>query len=216
MGGIAEDHVEWAVVNRMKAMLDTPPATEFNVTQAFALFTSIVMWTKSRMWVAGNAGVARDWNLPADGLAHGAREELRNAAITEAPWRLSTRTPQLVDIEKHWVGRRINSDFEGMSAEDFFKWLRDALAHGDGRTIAPLHKPSRDHTRNWLAGFTIDFEERKNAERHLVLTLYHADMVRLGSLLADQFCRSLTGGRDYFEDDVATASIVETGAGKAA
>lgn len=37
MGGIADDHVDWAVVNRLKAMFDDPPKTNFNVTQSFAL-----------------------------------------------------------------------------------------------------------------------------------------------------------------------------------
>jgi hypothetical protein len=85
MGGIAEDHVEWAVINRMKAMLDAPPETPFNVTQSFAPFTSIVIWTKNRMWVAGNPGHAKEWTLPADGLAHEARLNLQNTAITDAP-----------------------------------------------------------------------------------------------------------------------------------
>jgi hypothetical protein len=39
MGGIADEHVEWAVVNRLKAMRDEPPKTKFNVTQSFALFS---------------------------------------------------------------------------------------------------------------------------------------------------------------------------------
>jgi hypothetical protein len=129
---------------------------------------------------------------------------------------LSTRTPKLVDIADYAVDQQINRDFEGMPADVFFKWIRDALAHGDGRTTRPLHKPSKDYSKNWLAGFEIDFEERKGAQRRLHLTLYHADMVRLGSLLADQFCRHLTGGADYFEDDVATSSILEASAERAA
>lgn len=216
MGGIADEHVEWAVVNRMKAMLDAPPATDFNVTQAFALFTSIVMWTKNRMWVAGNAVDPKDWQLPADDLAHSARKNLRTAVIVDEQWRLSIQVPALVNVDAYWVGQAINGDFADMSAESFFKWVRDALAHGDGRTIRPLHKPSKDNSKNWLAGFEIDFEEKKGAELRLHLTLYQADMVRMGSLLADQFCRFLSGGPDYFEDDVATATIVETGAQQAA
>jgi hypothetical protein len=34
MSGIADEHVEWAVVNHLKAMLDEPPKTKFNVTQS--------------------------------------------------------------------------------------------------------------------------------------------------------------------------------------
>jgi hypothetical protein len=216
MGGIANEHVEWAVVNRMKTMLDAPPQTNFNVTQAFALFTSIVLWTKNRMWVAGNAIQPKEWQLPADGLAHGARENLRGALIVDDPWKLSTRTPALIDVDAYWTEQAINSDFTEMTAESFFKWVRDALAHGDGRTISPLHKPSKDHSKNWLAGFEIDFEDKKGSEHRLHLTLYLADMLRLGSILADQFCAFLSGGPNYFRDDVATATILETGAQQAA
>jgi hypothetical protein len=48
MGGIADEQVEWTVVNRLKAMLDAPPKTKFNVTQSFALFSAILLWTKNR------------------------------------------------------------------------------------------------------------------------------------------------------------------------
>jgi hypothetical protein len=41
MGGIADEHVEWAVVNHLKAMLDEPPKTKFNVTQSFALISTV-------------------------------------------------------------------------------------------------------------------------------------------------------------------------------
>jgi hypothetical protein len=54
MGGIADEHVEWAVVNRLKAMLDAPPKTNFNVTQSFALFSATLLWTKQRAWVGGD------------------------------------------------------------------------------------------------------------------------------------------------------------------
>jgi hypothetical protein len=55
MTGVADEHVEWAVVNRLKAMLDAPPPTKFNVTQSFALFSAILLWTKQRVWVGGDA-----------------------------------------------------------------------------------------------------------------------------------------------------------------
>jgi len=47
---ISDRHVEWAVVNRLKAMLETSPKTEFNVTQSFAIFSTVVLWTKQRAW----------------------------------------------------------------------------------------------------------------------------------------------------------------------
>ena len=143
MGGISDEYVEWAIVNRLKAMLDEPPKTTFNVTQSFALFSSVLLWTKNRAWVAGNHGVRGNWDNPADHLAHDVREAMRGKLITEAPWSLTQVTPRiaLVDGDDGPASRRhrVNGDFEAMTAEDFFKWLRDALAHGDGRIIRPIH-----------------------------------------------------------------------------
>ena len=42
------------------------------------------------------------------------------------------------------------------------------------------------------------------SKKLLTLDLYDADMRRFGGLLADSFCRSLSGGDRYFEEDVAT------------
>ena len=103
----------------------------------------------------------------------------------------------------------INSDFADMSAEAFFKWLRDALAHGDGRTIRPIHKRSTRGNKTLLAGFKIVFAERRGADRELTLALHHADMKRIGAILADLFCHSLSGGNRYFEQEASTASIDE-------
>ena len=103
----------------------------------------------------------------------------------------------------------INADFVGMNAEAFFKWLRDAIAHGDGRTIKPIHKRSMRTGKTLLAGFEILFEERQSSRRKLTLALYHSDMTRIGATLADQFCQSLSGGDSYFEKEAGTASIEE-------
>lgn len=125
MGGIADEHVEWAIVNRLKAMLDEPPQTPFNVTQTFALFSSVLLWTKNRAWVAGNRGERNDWEDQADHRAHDAREAMRGALITEAPWRLSLTPPKilLADREGEFPpqDRHVNLDFEKMDAEAFFK-----------------------------------------------------------------------------------------------
>lgn len=213
MGGINDEHVEWAVVNRLKAMLDEPPKTRFNVTQSFALFSSILLWTKSRAWIAGNHGQRQNWQDPTDHQAHNAREALRESMILDEPWRLSRRAPQVVAVDNEQAppvaGKEINSDFVGITAEAFFKWLRDAFAHGDGRTIRPIHKRSVRADKTLLAGFEIVFAERRGSDRNLTLALYHADMRRLGAILADLFCQSLSGGDRYFEQEAGTANIEE-------
>jgi hypothetical protein len=213
MGGIADKHVEWAIVNRLKTMLDTPPETKFNVTQSFALFTAVLLWTKQRAWVDAGARGRPLLSSQADQAARGAREALRMASISDPPWSLSKVRPRFRRAQERDVSNlhpeRINTDFESMTAEQFVKWLRDALAHGDGRTITPIHKPSRTSDRTYLAGFKIVFPADKRSARYLTLSLYHADMVRIGSILADTFCKALSGADNYFEDELGTAMIVE-------
>ena len=215
MGGIKDEHVEWAVVNRLKAMLDEPPETKFNVTQCFAHFSTVLLWTKNRAWVGGDREDRPHWYDEADHAARNARERLRGARICDDPWFLLRNRPQIVmvdpDREPPLGDQQINSDFADISAEAFFKWLRDALAHGDGRTIRPIHKLSRGGDKTWLAGFKIVFAERQGADRKLTLALYHDDMRRIGAILADLFCKSLSGDDQYFEQDVATATIEEVG-----
>lgn len=213
MGGISDAHVEWAIVNRLKAMLDDPPQTAFNVTQTFALFSSILLWSKNRAWVAGRRpalGPEADEN---DNRARNARRALGRALITSEPWRLSTMDPQVAALggepDQVTGGARLNSDFEVMSAEAFFEWLRNAIAHGDARTIRPIHKVCRRTGMPLLAGFRFRFEERYGSTRKLELSLYHDDMRRLGSELADLFCRSLSGGDRYFEEEAGTSRLQE-------
>jgi hypothetical protein len=211
MGGISDDQVEWAVVNRLKAMLDDPPKTKFNVTQSFAIFSSILLWTKQRAWVGGNAAARPAWFTDADHAAQDARDSMRATTIFDPPWSLSKERPEFRsrrDCRPLNAARvPINLDFEGMTAEQFIKWLRDALAHGDGRTIRPLQKPTQRGDDTLLAGFQIACPAERGSARILALSLYHSDMKRIGAALADAFCTALSGGNQYFEQDAATRTI---------
>ena len=193
-------------------MLDEPPKTRFNITQSFALFSAILLWTKNRAWV-GKDRLARGGSNKADDPARNAREALRQTNIRDAPWSLSRLTPALVTVDRERAdqlpGAEINGDFADMTAERFVKWLRDALAHGDGRTISPIHKWSAKTGKTLLAGFRIVFPAAQGSEQDLTLSLFHSDMVRIGSVLADAFCRALSGGDRYFETEAGTASIDE-------
>lgn len=212
MGGISDKHVEWAIVNRLKAMLDGPPQTPFNVTQTFALFSSILLWSKNRAWVAGNNGQRGEWRDQADHLAHDVREAMRRKLITDDPWRLSLAVPRIALVDQAAERESpINADFAEMTAENFFKWLRDALAHGDGRTIRPVHKQSSRTGNPLLAGFTVKFHAGRGSAQMLKLDLYHDDMRRLGTTLAGLFCQSLSGGDRYFEEEAGTAQLQEVG-----
>lgn len=45
---IKEDHVEWAVIDRLQKLLEGAPHPEFNVTHSLALFLGILTWVKNR------------------------------------------------------------------------------------------------------------------------------------------------------------------------
>ncbi|WP_454747506.1 hypothetical protein [Ciceribacter selenitireducens] len=211
MGGIMEGHVEWAIINRLKAMLDEPPPTKFNVTQTFALFSAVLLWTKNRGWVAGNNVGSINSVDAADRAAHSFRQLLGKEVITSQPWSLPLLEPQLdaALTQKATAANPINGDFKDMPVEDFIKWLRDAFGHGDGRTIRPLHKKGKRGEQTWLSGFRIQFNEKQNSKRILDLHFYDADMRRVGSLLADRFCKALAAAPTYYNEDVATR-VIET------
>ncbi len=209
MGGITNAHVEWAIINRLKAMLDEPPATKFNVTQTYALFSTVLLWTKNRGWVAGNSGGNVDFADAADQAAHDFRRILGNEVITAEPWSLPLREPRFIVLaeQEQVAASPINGDFKEMPVEDFVKWLRDAFGHGDGRTIRPLHKTGKQSDQTWISGFRIRFDQTKNSKRKFDLHFYEADMRRIGSLLADRFCKALAAAPTYYNEDVATRVV---------
>lgn len=96
-----------------------------------------------------------------------------------------------------------------MAAWDFFKWLRDALAHGDGRTIRPLHWTSNATGKEWLGGFRIEFSRTNGHAEVLTLHLFKRDIQNLGQQLAGLFCQHLAGGDDYHFRDSATLRMLE-------
>jgi hypothetical protein len=129
-------------------------------------------------------------------------DRLNGATIFDDPWLLSREHPAFPKAPANEFQAEvgpINRDFEGKTAAQSLKWLRDALAHGDGRSILPLHKPSVRYDKTWLAGFKIAFNELKDSPRILTLHLYHSDMIRIGRALADDFCRELGRVEEGFE-----------------
>ncbi len=212
MGGITNAQVEWAIINRLKAMLDQPPETKFNVTQTFALFSTVLLWTKNRGWVAGNNAGDVNFADAADQAAHKFRQLLGNEVITSQPWSLPLQEPRFIVLVEHEgiAANPINGDFKDMPVENFVKWLRDAFGHGDGRTIRPLHKTGNRGDQTWLSGFRVQFNETQNSNRKLDLHFYEADMRRIGSLLADRFCMALAAAPTYYNEDVATR-LIEAG-----
>jgi len=217
MGYIPEANVEWAMVNRLKAVLEAPEPTDFNVTRAFSAFCTILLWTKQRAWVGGNNPQLLD---PADLAANAVRRDLAAGSITDLPWSLSQIVPaRMESLDGRWrEGMAVNEAFFARPADAFFRWVRDVIAHGDGRKIRPISKIGRDGKVAYIGGVTLrsraDFLEPTQPQRELNLDLFKDDMVRLGSELADRFCVSMSQDPGYIHLDIATQSVRELGGDK--
>ena len=133
MTEITDDHVEWAVVDRLRIILEEGPHGKFNVTQTYALFSSILCWIIQRIRIPTHE--IRDAKTIAgknDRSAHALWKSLNVIPASEEPWSLPVLPVQrIVSAE----GRRISipspKNFEGRSIGQSLVNIRDAIAHGD-------------------------------------------------------------------------------------
>jgi hypothetical protein len=182
---ITDKHVEWAVVHRLRQMLEAPRHQEFNVTQTYALFTTILCWTIQR--------IRTDKDGPMDRLAQVVRRQLEQQIIRNEPWLIQVQLPE-------------NS--QDVTAYDFMIALRNASAHGDGRNVRPYHLPRG--AKRELVGFTFGDDESKGSgkSKTLKITLLEGDLRRIGIGLADMFCTALQHGNEDISHD-AEAGVIE-------
>jgi hypothetical protein len=206
MGLIAKEHAEWAVVDRLRQMLEVPQG-EFKATQSFALFSSILCWVMQHIRIKHGQQVT-----DGDKAAAVLYEELDKELIASEPWNVRTDPAGRIEpVGSRGVAIPAPQGFEEHTAARFLKNLRDAMAHGDARTVEPFNDG------DWLVGFTFNCSEHPRGE--LVwegkITLIRSDFQRLGSLLATRYCDAMkaSGIRQYgghFEG--VAASFVEDAA----
>jgi hypothetical protein len=177
---IRTEDVEWAVVYRLAGMLKSAADQPYNVTSTYALFSTIAGWVRQRV---GHYTSFEEWP--------GSLGQLRQS-IYQQPWNLPDGTAQgLTRVQLH---RRPDGaprgygvkeiDLAQCTAWEFFVWIRNAMAHGDGRSVVPLHTPqSHGSVTQILSGFEF-------AKDGCVVRLAEADMRYLGIILADVFCRT--------------------------
>jgi len=193
---IRTQHVEWAVVDRLSQMLKAPSPSEFNVTHTFALFSSILCWTLQHLRIGDE-----DIRSVGDRVAARLCGELENEDISAEPWGIRM-------VERAVQGERVAAprNFDEHKALRFLKNLRDAMAHGDARIVAPFHTRSHGAGRA-LLGFLFKCEEhkRKSDKRIVVWTgeiiLLEQDMREIGLKLAKRYCDALREGMSISPDD---------------
>ncbi|MEX1206399.1 MAG: hypothetical protein WEB85_14235 [Dongiaceae bacterium] len=175
MTEIRKEHVEWAVVDRLRTILERTSQDEFEVTHAFALFSAICGWVRQHLGAFGSESewpkgleklclpiTCREWGLPGN-AAYGAAEI----------WPFSGAP-------------KVKMDLSACTAWQFLVWIRNAMAHGDARSVQPIHEEVEKCAPNRrLTGFRFE----SNGCR---ADLTGRDMRVLGIKFAELFCNGFS------------------------
>lgn len=193
---IRKEHVEWAVVRRLSKLLDKKHE-EFNVTSTYSYFATILCWVTQRVRADDQSEAQRLF------------EELEKETVED--WGIHTRAevPPLSEAAARGVGPF--PEFAGRPASKFLVDLRNAVAHGDARTVEPYHLAVKGRATVELAGFTFYCEEKTRRGKVVwkgSITLLESDMRRFGLRLADRYCEAL-GGYDFARE--ASSGVFERG-----
>ena len=195
MGAITGDQVEWAVVDRMRQMLEEAERTEFTVTQSYALFCTTLCWVMQRVRVRDDEARSR-----ADRLARQVRETLERMPVADDPWFLPVgAAAQVGRLHYGAVAVPVPKGFEQHTAFRLLKNLRDATAHGDARNVKPFN------VGELLVGFTFHCAEFDDGLRQPPtwrgqITLLRDDMQRIGISLSRIYCGALSQRKDAADE----------------
>lgn len=170
MTAITNAHAEWAVVDRLRAMLVEPPHQAYNVTQSYALCVAILAWVMQRIRTRAN-----EVDTPEARAAVTVKARLVGQPAEAMPWfaRQPSSGPDIVD----------RGNFADQTAFDFLKSLRDAMCHGDARSVFPINRNGQ------LVGFEFRVMSREGIEWSA--TLKERDLRRIGTALAAMYCEAL-------------------------
>lgn len=174
MGMITEDHAEWAVVDRMRQMLDAPQG-DYLATQSYALFTSVLCW------VLQHVRMPPDQHSTArDKAAHDLLIQLQACDASDAPWCAPTASVERIERPgPNGILVPATVGFEGQTIEQVLINLRNAVAHGDARNVRPFNAGAI------LVGFTFNCADRHGWNGQI--TLLRSDMRRVGTELATRY-----------------------------
>lgn len=107
---ITDDQVEWAVVERLRRMLEVSREHEYDITLAYALFSAIVCWLAQRLRTRGSS-----------------EADLRARALWQR-----FEAEQFATFGGHAAPA-------GISVAEALVMIRNGVAHADGRSIRPVH-----------------------------------------------------------------------------
>ncbi|MGE0210521.1 MAG: hypothetical protein AB7S41_02405 [Parvibaculaceae bacterium] len=193
MTQITHDHVEWAVVGRLRLMIETEPHPTFNVTQSYSLFTTILCWVMQRIRIQTHeVRPAAHRQGTDDRKARALFAKLDKEAAAAEPWLLPiTSIERIAVLGERRLSVPPSQGFEGHSVGRVLVNLRDAVAHGDACNVVHFSR------EGLLIGFRFlcaEYEGRGRSKRKVwegSITLLEADMRRIGAQLANLYCDAL-------------------------
>ena len=201
---IRDEHVDYAVVDRLRTMLVAPPATDFEVSLSYAFFCTILCWVLQHVRVDKDPKAIQNLS---DDLAVEVAGALKKERASDLPWRCKLEITGAPNGEQ---GNELSTDdarFE-LSAFGLLKMLRDAMAHGDARKVTPIHDQA-PHGSRILQGFELKLEW-KRGEDFGTAQLFCEGIIRLGSRLAQQYCDALrTAAKDSHLAEDAERGVLE-------
>lgn len=177
MTEISERHVEWATVSRMREMLPSV-RRDYEVTQTFTLFTGILCWTIQRIrWRQDTTEIARAMSE--------LRSRLERIPFAEFAPRLrpkpaAARSPIDIPFNDLSGFERTGKHADALSV---LVALRNAVAHGDARRVAPLNTGGR------LVGYRLDCQSEIK-DWDVPVALNTNGMFSIADALAQQYCEA--------------------------
>ena len=175
MTEISERHVEWATVSRMREMLPSV-RRDFEVTQTFTLFTGVLCWTIQRIrWEQDTTEIA----VPMSHL----RSKLKQMPFARFAPSLRPRPVPAKSSLDIPINDLTGFDATGKhkNALSVLVALRNAVAHGDARRVAPLNRGGR------LIGYRLECQS-ENREWVVPVALDALGMSIIANELAREYC----------------------------
>ncbi len=187
---ITDEHVELATVERMRDMLENVH-DDYEVTHAYALFTTILCWVMQR--------IRTDGKSQTDLRARSVLDTLEKEPISDQPWQICTKGADDQQRVQGFPRCDLFPKFDGLTAATFLTALRNATAHGDARNIRPVNEG------DILVGYEFRCSGCRESKRGRAtwcgkIVLKRRDMQRIGIALADRFCKAIEDHRVGFKD----------------
>lgn len=184
---IRSEDFEWAAIDRMGKMLKSPHS-KFKTTHTYSSFSAILCWTVQRIRTSPihtNVGIDQRETPENDAnfeVFDSIQVELYHQTIEGFFGSLPSASDRLNTVQLK------DTDENDISALAFIIALRNAVAHGDGRSVKPVNRP------NQLVGFEFSLSNPKNFPQWSNETqLNRSAMAQIAGGMVEVFCDKFRG-----------------------